>query len=315
MRLIVSDVESKVSCLRIEPRNYVDRIVVDDPEAPTGIIRLAAYPVDIPFTDEDGLHYYIGTGGDDKSSLSLSDTSSPGTVDMTGVLGIGGIDRDLILMKYFEGAKVYFFASCWNNFVEDEEPYGIYIWGKTTLDDDTFTVELTHMSDLLKSDVSQSYTKLCTNIFKDTIIDQRGTTPIPGIGRCDPDGEALLSFVPVDGYITQVIDTKTFRDNTRTEAEDWFGNGQVTFNEDDITHRRDQRVFEVSQYSSDGTFYLLEPPVLGALQVGMYYKAMVGCRKRFTEDCKGKFNNARNFFGFEYIPLPSQSGQSGPMNG
>lgn len=102
----------------------------------------------------------------------------------------------------------------------------------------------------------------------------------------------------VTGTITGVGDNQTFQDTGRAEADDYFGQGSVTFDTGDnagITR-------QVKEYDADGTFTTWQP-FPNTVAIGDDYTAVVGCRLRFQEDCIDKFDNVINFGGEPHRPL------------
>lgn len=110
---------------------------------------------------------------------------------------------------------------------------------------------------------------------------------------CNVDLESLR----VTGTITSVTDEQTFRDSSRAEAADYFGEGIFTFTNGD-NNGLSQRVYS---YAADGTFVLVRA-MLGAVQVGDTYSVVPGCRKRLEEDCRDKYDAVLDFNGEPHRP-------------
>ena len=100
------------------------------------------------------------------------------------------------------------------------------------------------------------------------------------------------------GTVTHVTaGNQTFRDSTRTQAEGWFDEGEITFtsgNNAGVSRKIKSFNYQVSPLN--GTF-VLALPLFGTVQVGDAYTAITGCRKRREEDCRDKFSNTINFQG------------------
>ncbi len=97
----------------------------------------------------------------------------------------------------------------------------------------------------------------------------------------------------VAGTITSVTSNREFADSSRTEPDDWFGEGEITWVTGDNTGLRTK----VKDYSDTGGAYGLALPMFADVQVGDTYTAVPGCRKRLEEDCRDKFSNVLNFVG------------------
>lgn len=96
----------------------------------------------------------------------------------------------------------------------------------------------------------------------------------------------------VSAAVTGVTSNQVFRDSARTEAADYFGEGEVIW----LTGLNAGLTAKVSYYAADGTFQLARA-MLHTVVIGDTFTAVVGCRKRWEEDCKNKFNNLANFGG------------------
>jgi hypothetical protein len=83
-----------------------------------------------------------------------------------------------------------------------------------------------------------------------------------------------------------------FRASALAHAADWFGEGEVQFGTGDLAGINAW----VRAYDADGTFHLALPLFL-PVTVGDTGTAIVGCRKRRTEDCFTKLDNVLNFGG------------------
>ena len=82
-----------------------------------------------------GANTYKTDSGYQFSGSSSESNMSPGSVDLDGICGIAGIDRDKITSGVFDNARVYAFATTWNSPVEDEEEIGIAFFGRATIID------------------------------------------------------------------------------------------------------------------------------------------------------------------------------------
>lgn len=107
-----------------------------------------------------------------------------------------------------------------------------------------------------------------------------------GDARCTVD----LGPFTVTGAVTGVASNAQFTDTSRTEVDDWFGYGEVTF----TSGLNAGRTFKVRAYASDT--FTLDIPAVYAIAIGDEYEAIAGCRKRL-EDCRDKFSNILNFGG------------------
>jgi uncharacterized phage protein (TIGR02218 family) len=113
-------------------------------------------------------------------------------------------------------------------------------------------------------------------------------------------GDALctvdLAPFTVTGTLTAVASNTQFTDTARTEADDYFAEGLLTW----TSGNNDGLSYKVKAYASDA--FTLSVAPIGAVQVGDTYSVIAGCRKRLDEDCVAKFSNAVNFQGEPHRP-------------
>lgn len=298
MRPSLSSIDHMVSCVRIVPAKIPDQgIFGSDPLSPKMEYRLAAFPRDLQMTNGD-LNWYSSLSINADTALKISSGLAPGTVEIESPYGIDGISRLLLEMDYFRGAKCYIFNTCWVDPVEDEQPSGLFIWGKTSLLENSFKVELTHISDLLKQDTHMHYSKLCSNFFCDVGNDWQPRYHI--IGSCGLDPTPYTKT----GTIKTITSNIILADSSRTEPDGYFDNGLISFRNDTGMHGVDQCSYEIVSYVNK-VFTLAEPVRCYGLLVAnsTEYVALKGCKKR-REDCVANNNGAR-FMGFHDIPVKS----------
>lgn len=118
---------------------------------------------------------------------------------------------------------------------------------------------------------------------------------------CDADlGDARckvnLATYTVTGTIDSVTNNRVLVDAARTEPDDRFTAGKITF----TSGLNNGLAMEVKQYTV-GTWTLQEAMPF-ALAVGDTYSLSYGCQKRLTEDCIGIFSNGENHRGFPHLP-------------
>jgi uncharacterized phage protein (TIGR02218 family) len=113
-----------------------------------------------------------------------------------------------------------------------------------------------------------------------------------GDGQCNKDPTGFVHSLTVTG----VTDKGEFTCSGAGQAADYFGYGIVQWD----TGLNAGLSMQVSTFES-GVFTLVAPMIFN-IQVGDTLTATAGCRGRFTEDCKTKFNNAVNFQGEKDAP-------------
>lgn len=294
MKSHVADYATRVYCVRIVPAND------------SAIVRLAGYPVDLVMSNGE---VYKTESGYEFSGISSSGDLTAGTIDLSGILQDGAISRQKLDSGVYDNARVYLFATSWTAPVEDEEPISCMFFGKATVTDDSYKVQLMGMIDALNQSGGQSYSATCPWVFLDKTLDER---EIPySASKCTgprlaPDGPDF-DVLKVVGTLTSVASQYEFRDSARSEAADYFGAGSLRF----VTgNNAGLRPIEIKSYASDGTIVLQD--ALPYLPItGDQYEMIPGCRKRHIEDCKTKWSNVKNFGGHPHIPAPSVYSQVG----
>lgn len=274
MKAIVAPHDTSAWCLRIVCENGIT-------------IRLTDYPFDLTMSNSQ---IYRTDSGYSPSSLSEVSTLAPSAFDLEGIVGNGGITRDQIAGRIFDGAKIFLFRVDYLNPVEDYEECGCGWLGKTELIDGKYRIEMMSLSDALNEGVSVTCTPLCRHAFGST-----------GYAECG----IALGPLTVTGTLTHVGSAAVVRDSTRGEAEDWFGAGTLRMTSGPNVG---MRPVEIKSYAADGTISLQEP-LYYLPSVGQTYEMIPGCRKRRTEDCKIKWNNVLNHGGFPDTP-PSSTYQT-----
>ena len=110
------------------------------------------------------------------------------------------------------------------------------------------------------------------------------------------------------GTITSVTSKQVFTDSSRTEADDYFGEGILTWTAGLNTGLSQK----VKTYASDT--FTLSLPMIFDVQIGDTYSVIAGCRKRLDEDCAAKFSNELNFQGEPHRPTVDELTSSPEVN-
>ena len=293
MKADVADYATRVYCVRIVPSGA----------APT--VRLAGHPVDLAMSNGQ---VYLTESGYEFSGLSASSTFASSSIDLNGILQMGAIDRDDLMAGVYDNARLYLFATSWANPVEDEEPCGLYFFGKVQIDDERYGVQLMGAIDVLSQSTGRTYSPTCPWTLFDQTLDghvlpahqSRCTGP-----RAAPDGPTLSAF-KVTGTVTAVASQYVIGDSGRSEPADYFAYGAIRF----ITGANaGLKAQEIKKFGAgivevhEAFFYMP--------QVGDQYEMIPGCRKRLEEDCVAKWGNGPNFGGQRHVPAPSVYSQVG----
>ena len=257
------------------------------------IARVAAqYPQNLTMSNGE---VYLGGQFTTTSTRSTVVDGGPSTIDLGFTDSADTATRAEIESGKWDNASVYEFATDWANPVEDEEEINLYTLGKVEDVDGVYTVQMMGLKDKLGQRVGRTHTPSCLWTFADNHLDT-------GIIATDKSRCKLsaASFT-VTGTLTSVTSAEEFADSARSEADDYFGNGEIIFTSglNAGLSRRNVKSFSGGAIKTNAPFYYLP-------QVGDSYTMIAGCRKRGKEDCTGKFSNRKRFGGFSYVPTKSQ---------
>lgn len=101
----------------------------------------------------------------------------------------------------------------------------------------------------------------------------------------------------VTGTVAALFGNKREFDSNRTEADDLFSGGLLTW----LTGLNAGAQMEVKSYVNANGKFSLVLPMWFDLAVSDTFSVQLGCFKRLPEDCKAKFNNTYNFQGEPYV--------------
>lgn len=294
MKSHVADWQTRVYCVRIEPAG------------PAPIVRIAGHPTDLRMSNGE---VYLTESGYEFSGLSSTSTFASSSVDLSGILQLGGVSPDDLKSGVYDNARVYLFATSWADPIEDEEALALMFFGKTDTSEDRYTTQLMGAIDALSQSDGRTYAPTCQWTLFDETLDGR---VIPYVqSRCsgprdDPDGPRLADH-KVTGTLTSVTDQYLFADATRVEPADYFAYGAVRFTSGP---NAGLKALEIKAFTAGGAI-LLHEALFYMPQVGDAYEMIPGCRKRHQKDCVGKWANGRNNGSFPHVPVPSVANQMG----
>lgn len=272
MKTTVAPYQTAAWCVRIECTNGT-------------VVRLTSYPTDLQMSNGT---LYKTDYGYQPSAYSASASFSPSAIDLEGIVAVGGVTRDALSSGVFDNARVYVFRCDFLNPVEDYEALASGFFGKTTLSDDQYRIEGMGLIDALNQSSGQTYLPSCSRTFGDA--------------GC----QKSLPTITVTAAITSVTSQGVVRLSSLAFAADYFGAGTIEIITGD---NAGLKPLEIKSHSADGTITTFEP-FYYLPQVGDTAKLIPGCRKRL-EDCRDKWNNVVNFFGFTNIPTSSSYQQVG----
>lgn len=216
-------------------------------------------------------------------SLGTLESSAGFEVDETSFVTLNNgevfSESDLLSGRWF-GARFRLFLFRWDvdppTVADDIETLKVGTFGQPKVESAKVTMELRCLKQRLQQPVGIVSQPTCrVRVFSQ------------GSAMCNKDPTGFVH----DLTVTSVVDQRTFVCSTAAQADDYFGSGFVRWNTGD----NEGIEMQVSTFGS-GQFVLVAPAIF-TIQVGDTLTATAGCRQRFTEDCKTKFNNALNFQG------------------
>lgn len=232
--------------------------------------------VDISFA-YDGVVYEAATGFTPSAIDGRSDLSVP-NMEVTGVLDSASITEQDLLSGVWDGAEVEIFEINYRDTSQGRMQMSSGTIGDVSAGRSTFRAELRGLTQKLQQNVGEVFTAACPANLGDA--------------RCQVD----LGPLTVTGTLTAVASAREFTDSSRSEADDYFGGGLITW-----TGGANTGLSMEIRYFSAGVFELSLPMPL-TVAIGDTYSLVPGCRKRLLEDCKAKFNNVVNFRGHPWVP-------------
>jgi uncharacterized phage protein (TIGR02218 family) len=150
--------------------------------------------------------------------------------------------------------------------------------GEVSLAQNTAQAELRSLTQMLQQRTGRTHEVACSYELGDA--------------KC---GVTLASFT-VSGTVTAVLNQHRFRDSSRTEANNWFSQGKVTFTSGKCAGLS----MEIQAFVGGNQNFVLSLDMPYPIEVGDNYSASAGCNKTWAT-CQSKFSNA-NFSGFSFIP-------------
>jgi len=243
------------------------------------------------FTDHDesiiyaGLTYEAATGFM-PSTIATANGLAVDDLELEGVLSSSAINQEDLLAGLWDGAEVWLYRVNYKNLADGAIVMRRGWTGEVRGGQTSFVAELRGMAQKLAQQIGENYSPLCRATFCDA--------------RCKLD----LDDFKVSGTLTAVTDRRIFTDASRTEANDYFNFGLVTF----LTGANAGLSREVKTYFSDTIE--CELPFPFDVSVGDTYELWRGCDKRLAT-CRDTYNNVINFRGEPYVPI-TDSLVSGP---
>lgn len=242
----------------------------------TTVLGATSHHEDIVF---DGVTYH-STYGFSPSDIDNSAQLNPDTLELDGFLVSPSITEEDIISGRWDYAAIEMFEVNYKDLTMGRNLIRKGTLGEIKGGRSNFNVELRGIFQKLTTRLLKVTTKTCTHDLGDA--------------QCGID----LAAHTVTGSVTSTGSQRQFTDTARATTADHFAGGVITWTSGNNNGLR----MEVKQSSAAGVITLHQSMPF-EIQVGDTYSMYAGCMKRFTEDCKTKFNNGANFGGFPHVPL------------
>lgn len=221
---------------------------------------------------------FTSSQGLDFSSLESTAGFEVDNAEITTLNDGSLFTTDDILAGRWRGARFRIFLYRWDvaapTIAADVETLKVGTLGEAKPLSTVVTVELRCLKQQLQQAVGAASQPNC-----------RSRVGAQGPGQCNLD----LAPYTHTFTVTSVASKGQFTASAATQAADYFGYGVLTW----LTGLNRKLAMQVSTFEA-GVFTLSAPMVFN-VAVGDTFQAVAGCRGRFIEDCKNKFNNGPNF--------------------
>ena len=237
------------------------------------------------FTDHDEEIIYSGdtyksANSVRASALDVNEELSPDNFDFEMILDSNEIDIDGLKAGLFDYATIHVYLI---NYKSTGDGVIHVARGKLgaveIIDDNAGKAEFRSISQMLGQNIGRVYGEECDADLGDT--------------RC---GINLASHT-VTGTITGVTDNRRMADSGRSEADDFFNYGKLTW----TSGNNNGLAIEVKDWVLSTKLFTIVRPMPFDVQVGDTYSVYRGCDK-LKSTCKDVFSNLDNFRGFPNIP-------------
>jgi len=226
---------------------------------------------------------YVSASGYTPTNYQTDNSLGIGNADITGIFDASGIDKSDADAGLFDNAQIdiwiydYVAATVLRQLAKGW-------WGEVKIYRSRYVAEFRSISQTLKNTVGRTFTATCDARFAD----------LNGANRCTLDPASFT----VTGALTAVSGNSSFTDTSRTEADNLYKYGVITWTSGNNTGRS----MEVKSNTTLGAITLYQPMPF-TVQVGDEYSMLQGCDKTQTV-CDTAFSNIDNFRGFPDVPNP-----------
>jgi uncharacterized phage protein (TIGR02218 family) len=249
------------------------------------VVTATAHDRDIEFPIGSGI-IYLSTAAYTPSDVESGSDLSPDNLELEGFLASPHIVTSDIHTGLWDYAAIEDFEVNYADLTMGRNLIRAGTLGEVSTGMATFRSELRGLMQAYSRRIVQLTSAICRATFGDA--------------RC---GINVASWT-VTGTIDEVTNNRQFTDAARTEENDWFTGGLITFTSganSALGAAGSDLSMEVKDSTIGGVIKLHELMPFD-IAVGDTYSMYAGCTKRFTEDCIDKFDNGVNFRGEPHLP-------------
>lgn len=225
---------------------------------------------------------YLASSGHTPSSIRTTATLGVDNLEVQSVLDSAIITEADILAGLWDYAEVEIMLVNYLSLGDGHMLLRKGWLGNVKTGRSTFWAELRGMMQPLQQTIGRVYTPACDAALGDA--------------RC---GIALGTHT-VTGGVTTATSARVFTDTARTEANNHFAGGLLTWTSGDNNTYR----MEVKSSTSAGVI-TLQQGMPNDISIGDTYSLSAGCDKLLAT-CRDKFSNVVNFRGFPHVPGPDK---------
>lgn len=222
---------------------------------------------------------YLAQSAYTPSDIDSASDFSPDNLELEGFLASPSITEADMHSGRWDYAQIEMFEVNYRDLTMGRNLVRSGTLGEVKAGDAKFSVELRGMLQAFSRTIVRVTTRECSANLGDT--------------RC----KVVLSSFTASGTVGEVVSSREFVDLARTEGDNYFAGGKLTF----VLGANSNIAMEVIDSSASGSLRFVEPFPY-PIAVGDAYSVHAGCAKRALEDCIGKFDNIENFRGFPHLP-------------
>lgn len=236
------------------------------------------------FTDHDtdliidGITYLASTGFT-PATIQNQTKLAADNFEITSLFESDVITADDLSSGLWNYAQIEMFIVNYNNVAAGKDVLGVFRLGEVTINGNSFRAEIRGLANHYAQSVGSIYQPTCRARF------------------CDDKCKLNVADFTYTGTLTGVdADLVTLYDTSRTEVDGTYSYGLLSM----TSGASAGTSMEIKVYTVGKIVLQLEFPL--GVAVGDTYSIVVGCAKRFNEDCVARFNNAINFRGEPHLP-------------